>query len=89
MVRLGHVHLPVSDLARSIEFYRDSLGFQIGYQDETMAVVDTIGVLLDQAEDLTEIGAGVVVGLRVEDVDTEYQRLIDRGVAIESGPEER
>ncbi len=28
-VRIGHVHLKVSDLARSIRFYQDVLGFQV------------------------------------------------------------
>ncbi|MCW1884163.1 VOC family protein [Luteolibacter flavescens] len=28
-VRIGHVHLKVSDLERSIRFYRDVLGFQV------------------------------------------------------------
>jgi catechol 2,3-dioxygenase len=28
-VRIGHVHLKVSDLEQSIEFYRDVLGFQV------------------------------------------------------------
>ena len=28
-VRIGHVHLKVSDLERSIEFYRDVLGFEV------------------------------------------------------------
>jgi len=27
--RIGHVHLKVADLARSLEFYRDLLGFEI------------------------------------------------------------
>jgi catechol 2,3-dioxygenase len=28
-VRIGHVHLKVSDIARSLTFYRDVLGFQV------------------------------------------------------------
>jgi catechol 2,3-dioxygenase len=27
--RIGHVHLKVSDLERSLEFYRDLLGFEV------------------------------------------------------------
>jgi len=27
--RIGHIHLKVADLERSIEFYRDLLGFEI------------------------------------------------------------
>jgi catechol 2,3-dioxygenase len=28
-VRIGHVHLTVSDLERSLKFYRDILGFEV------------------------------------------------------------
>jgi catechol 2,3-dioxygenase len=28
-VRIGHVHLKVSDLGRSVQFYRDALGFEV------------------------------------------------------------
>ncbi|HEX5652771.1 MAG TPA: VOC family protein, partial [Chitinophagaceae bacterium] len=27
--RIGHVHLKVSDLERSLQFYRDLLGFEL------------------------------------------------------------
>lgn len=37
-VRIGHVHLKVSDLARSLAFYRDVLGFEVTqrYGDEAV-----------------------------------------------------
>lgn len=28
-IRIGHVHLKVSDLERSVQFYRDALGFEV------------------------------------------------------------
>jgi catechol 2,3-dioxygenase len=31
-VRIGHVHLKVSDLQRSIDFYRGVLGFEVTQQ---------------------------------------------------------
>ena len=30
MVGLSHVHLPVPDLTRSLVFYRDQLGLEVG-----------------------------------------------------------
>ncbi|MEX0945492.1 MAG: VOC family protein [Balneolaceae bacterium] len=30
--RIGHVHLKVADLHRSLEFYRDLLGFEVTMQ---------------------------------------------------------
>lgn len=28
-VRIGHIHLKVADLERSLRFYRDTLGFEV------------------------------------------------------------
>jgi len=28
-IRIGHIHLKVSDLERSVQFYRDALGFEV------------------------------------------------------------
>lgn len=36
--RIGHIHLKVSDLARSLEFYKDLLGFQVTQQFQDQAV---------------------------------------------------
>jgi catechol 2,3-dioxygenase len=37
-VRVGHVHLRVSDLDRSIDFYRDALGFRVVVDGRTAGV---------------------------------------------------
>jgi catechol 2,3-dioxygenase len=39
-VRIGHVHLKVADLARSLRFYRDVLGFEVtqGYGEDAAFV---------------------------------------------------
>ncbi len=38
--RIGHVHLKVADLERSLEFYRDLLGFEVtqGYGDSAVFI---------------------------------------------------
>lgn len=42
-VGIGHVHLTVSDLDRSLEFYRDLLGFEITSRHEDSAVFLSAG----------------------------------------------
>jgi catechol 2,3-dioxygenase len=42
-VRIGHVHLKVSDLDRSLAFYRDVLGFQITQRYGSQAVFLSAG----------------------------------------------
>jgi catechol 2,3-dioxygenase len=41
--RIGHVHLKVSDLERSLQFYRDLLGFEVMQQYGTQAVFISAG----------------------------------------------
>jgi catechol 2,3-dioxygenase len=41
--RIGHVHLKVSDLERSIGFYRDMLGFEVTQQYGSQAVFLSAG----------------------------------------------
>jgi catechol 2,3-dioxygenase len=42
-VRIGHVHLKISDLERSLKFYRDVLGFEITTRYGTQAVFLSAG----------------------------------------------
>jgi catechol 2,3-dioxygenase len=42
-VRIGHVHLTVSNLSRSLKFYRDLLGFEITSTYENSAVFLSAG----------------------------------------------
>jgi catechol 2,3-dioxygenase len=42
-VRIGHVHLKVADLERSLSFYRDILGFQITQRYSSQAVFLSAG----------------------------------------------
>jgi catechol 2,3-dioxygenase-like lactoylglutathione lyase family enzyme len=88
MSHLSHVHLPASDLARSIAFYRDRLGLHLGYQSETMADVDQAGIVLDQA-DAAVTSCGVTVGLRVDNVDEAYAQLRARGAPTDSPPKDQ
>ncbi|EJT06521.1 VOC family protein [Rhizobium sp. CCGE 510] len=42
-LRIGHVHLKVSDLHRSITFYREILGFELRFQLPTFAFLSVGG----------------------------------------------
>ena len=41
--RIGHVHLKVSDLERSVEFYRDLLGFEVTFMYGQQAAILSAG----------------------------------------------
>ena len=42
-VRIGHVHLSVSNLGRALKFYRDALGFEVTQRDGRSAVFLSAG----------------------------------------------
>lgn len=89
MVSLGHVHLPVSDLARSRVFYTETMGLEIGYEDEAMIYFPSVGLIIDQARDETHIGPGTILGLNCDDADSEYENLRRRGALLEETPQDR
>jgi catechol 2,3-dioxygenase len=41
---IGHVHLMVSDLSRSVQFYREMIGFNILHQDHKMVTLTADGI---------------------------------------------
>src|SRR5260370_85893 len=75
MVRLGHVHLPVPELARSVAFYRDRLGLEVGFTSDSMAEFPAAGLVLDQESGFTRSPAPGTVGLAVDDVDSVFALL--------------
>jgi catechol 2,3-dioxygenase-like lactoylglutathione lyase family enzyme len=85
-MRLNHVHIPVTDLARAVDFYRDSIGLGVGFQSDVMADLPEAGLVLDQIPEGDVIGPGLVVGLMVEDVDAAHASLLQRGVVPEGPP---
>ena len=100
MDRLGYVILFVSDLNRSVAFYRDVIGVPFRLEGDGYVEFATRGARFglydrNRLEELTGQGAelpgapgGEVVFL-VEDVDAEAARLRAAGAAILSGPVDR
>ena len=100
MDQLGYVILFVSDLGRSIAFYRDVIGvpFKLegdGYvefatQGARFGLYDRnrLGELTGQGTEAPERPGGEVVFL-VEDVDAEAGRLRAAGVIVLKGPVDR
>ena len=97
---LSDVCLLVADIPRSVEFYRDRLGFAVKRLDTGFAEFWTGGVILAlwQRDDLAGNldlpaakagGTSAMMAVRLasaEAVDAEYRRLSDRGVAFHAPP---
>jgi catechol 2,3-dioxygenase-like lactoylglutathione lyase family enzyme len=87
MLTLGHVHLPVSDLARSRSFYTEVMGLEVDYEDAAMVYFGEVGLIIDQTD--TVIGTGTIVGFSCEDADGEYERLRQRGAPLGAPPHDQ
>ncbi|MEO8289213.1 MAG: VOC family protein [Chloroflexota bacterium] len=96
------VTLFVEDLAVTKQFYRDTFGLPVYYQDDNSAVFKFGNTLinllkLSEADELIaparvahrEAGSRVVFTIEVEDVDAMAAELVARGVVLLNGPMDR
>ena len=91
-MRIGYVNVFVSDLSRSVAFYRDVLGLELEFADEGHGYASFAGggVRLGLAA-VGEDGDGLCgrhtgVGLAVDDLVAEHKRLVGLGVAFTEPP---
>jgi methylmalonyl-CoA/ethylmalonyl-CoA epimerase len=86
---LGQVALTVSDVARSVEFYRDAVGlpylFAAGPALAFLALGD-VRLMLSAPEGRFVPEGGTVLYVRVGDIRAVHAAMKARGVAFEDGP---
>jgi catechol 2,3-dioxygenase-like lactoylglutathione lyase family enzyme len=83
------IMLVVSNLARSVRFYRDLLGFEVVDSGANIAVLDHEGgrVLLRQLADMSPVDRRVShLHIRVADVEAAYKDLKTKGVEFAHRP---
>jgi catechol 2,3-dioxygenase-like lactoylglutathione lyase family enzyme len=99
-IKFDSIVLMVSDLGRSMEFYRDKLGMEVRYRTKGFVTLDagTVPLQLESLDEaaktygtealLAEQQAGhrLALTVRVEDVDTTYRELKDKGVKFIKAP---
>ena len=91
---VGYVTVFVSELTRSVAFYRDILGIPPSYQDEKrgVALLETNGatLILQQIEPRAEqsewVGQNTGISLTVADLDAQINILEQRGLRFMSEP---
>ena len=99
-IKFDSIVLVVSDIQRSIEFYRDKLGMPVKYKSKGFVALDA-GIVplqleaLNQATEMfgaeavlaeQEAGRRLALTVRVEDVDATYRELKDKGVRFIKAP---
>ena len=88
-IRLSHLFLFVSDLARSRRFYTETLDLKVLLEEAgyvRVGVPDGIHIGMEVGKPW-QIGArGIEINLQVDDVDAWVKRLQDLGVRLDQGP---
>lgn len=86
--RIGQIAVPVSDLKRAIEFYRDALGMKFLFDVPKMAFFDCAGVrlLLTLPEEVEANKQSSIIYYAVSDINSATSVLIRRGVEFISEP---
>jgi len=79
-----YVSAHVSDLTRSKQFYSEKLGWKLGTNEPEVAGFHFgsgyLVLLADAAH--AKFAGGMHVAIRVSDIDAEYGRLVEAGVAV-------
>jgi catechol 2,3-dioxygenase-like lactoylglutathione lyase family enzyme len=86
---IGQIAMPVRDLARGVEFYRDRLGLKFLFQvPPTLAFFQcgSIRLMLDIPTEAEFQHPGSPLYFIVEDIDEAYRDLIGRGVGFRGEP---
>lgn len=98
MIRFGYVIVFVSDMDKSVAFYRDVLGFPVKHQSHKWTELDTGGTTLalhlaDAAghshTHATMPASHCHVGLTVSDVATFHKEMVAKGVHCVQPPKKQ
>ncbi len=92
-MRLSYAIVFVSDMARSVAFYRDTLGIPLKFETQGWTEFATEGATLALHKSLgqgasggDEVPGSCRPGLNVPDLDAFHRRMIERGVVCKQEP---
>jgi catechol 2,3-dioxygenase-like lactoylglutathione lyase family enzyme len=90
MMRFDHLRIPVTDLARSRDWYTRTLGLTVEFEvpdRRTVALQDTAGFTIFLQEGGSSVGSnGCALWFQVDDVDATFGEWSQRGIAFAHGP---
>ncbi len=85
--RIGQIALTVTDIGRTVTFYRDSLGMRFLFQVPNLAFFDCDGIrLMLSLPEKAAQGSSSVIYYKVTDIQRAFETLTSRGVAFEGEP---
>jgi methylmalonyl-CoA/ethylmalonyl-CoA epimerase len=83
---IGQIAVTVSDLDRSVAFYRDTLGIPLRFQVPNLAFFDCAGVRLMLSAGTPSGSDAFVVYFKVTEIQAAFAALEGRGAAIVRPP---
>ena len=96
MLKFSHAIVFVSDMARSVAFYRDVLGLPLGFESAEWTEFDTPGSKLAlhladgpavPSQSMAPAGQ-CQLGFSVEDIDAFHREMIGKGITCLQPPEQ-
>ncbi|MBP3952638.1 VOC family protein [Bacillus suaedae] len=86
--RVGQIGVPVKDLTRALDFYKEKLGLTLLFNTESMAFFECNGLrlMLSLPEKDQFTHASSVIYFHVEDIKTTYEHLISKEVVFIDEP---
>lgn len=85
--RIGQIAIGVSDLARSREFYQNTLGMRFLFDAGNLAFFQCGDVrLMISTQDQAVTPGGIILYFRVADLEGTYAQLERRGAALINAP---
>ena len=86
--KVGQIAVRVKDLDRATAFYRDKLRLKHLHQAPSLSVLDCGGItlLLTRPENAAEDHAASIIYFDVEDIQSAFKSLSDRGVSFVEKP---
>lgn len=86
--KIGQIAIPIKNLERAIEFYKDVLGLPLLFNTENMAFFECNGqrLLLSLPEKDEFANSSSVIYFQVEEIKKSVERLIEKGVSFIDQP---
>ncbi|MBT2289293.1 VOC family protein [Paenibacillus albidus] len=86
--KVGQIGVPVKDMGRAVDFYKNKLGLSLLFQMERMAFFELGGqrLLLSLPEQAEFANAGSVLYFQVGDIQEVYADLVNKGVNFTDEP---
>lgn len=90
LAEIGQIALTVKDVSSALPFYRDTLGLEFLFSPApTLAFLKagSVRIMLSTPQGAGTAGANSILYFRVDDIETAYAAIVERGAIGERPPQ--